>query len=64
MTKIKFYAVKVGYKPGINTSWKTAFDQVSVFSSVEFKSFKSRKPKRFISERDDEDPTRKADHDV
>ena len=59
MTKTKFYAVKAGYKPGIY-SWKAAFDQVNGFSSAEFKSFRTRKEvEKFISECDDEDPTRK-----
>ena len=63
MTKTKFYAVKAGYKPGIYTSWKSAFDQVNGFNSAEFKSFNTRKEaEKFISKCDDEDPTRKADY--
>ena len=44
--------MKAGYKPGIYTSWKAAFDQVNGFISAE----------KFISKCDDEDPTRKADY--
>ena len=63
MTKTKFYAVKAGYKPGIYTSWKSAFDQVNGFNSAEFKSVNTRKEaEKFISKCDDEDPTRKADY--
>ena len=55
--------MKAGYKPGIYTSWKSAFDQVNGFNSAEFKSFNTRKEaEKFISKCDDEDPTRKADY--
>ena len=63
MTKTKFYAVKAGYKPGIYTSWKAAFDQVNGFNSAEFKLFNTRKEaEKFISKCNDEDPKRKADY--
>ena len=62
MTKTKFYAVN-RYKPGIYTSWMSAFDQVNGFNSAEFKSFNTRKEaEKFISKCDYEDPTRKADY--
>lgn len=37
----KFYAVRVGVKPGIYTSWNEAQGQVIGYSKAEYKSFKS-----------------------
>lgn len=39
----KFYAVKVGRKPGIYESWPEAQNQVSGYKNAEYKSFKNKK---------------------
>jgi len=35
----KFYAVKIGKKPGIYTSWEECQKQVKGYSGSQFKSF-------------------------
>ncbi|HBE8718254.1 TPA: viroplasmin family protein [Clostridioides difficile] len=37
--KKKFYAVKVGRKPGIYSTWKDCLKQVNKYSGSSFKSF-------------------------
>ena len=41
MKKKKYYAVKVGYKPGVYKSWDECKEQVKYFSGSKFKSFSS-----------------------
>src|SRR5699024_10496979 len=39
MAKTKYYAVKLGYNPGIFTTWKETQEQVSGYSGAVYKSF-------------------------
>ena len=40
---MKYYAVKIGRKPGIYTDWSSANEQVLGFSGAQYKSFKTSK---------------------
>ena len=42
MAKNKFYAVRVGIKPGIYTSWGEIEPLVKGYTGAQFKSFKTR----------------------
>ena len=39
MSKVKYYAVKIGKVPGIYMSWDECRENVSGFSGAEYKSF-------------------------
>ena len=39
MAKTKYYAVKLGYNPGIFTTWKETQEQVNGYSGAVYKSF-------------------------
>jgi ribonuclease HI len=39
--KIKYYAVKIGIKPGIYTSWDECKDNVTKYNGAQYKSFKT-----------------------
>ena len=43
MTKVKFYAVRNGVKPGIYNTWDDCKAQVSGYSGAEYKSFSTLK---------------------
>ena len=42
MAKSKFYAVRVGHKPGIYTSWAECQKHINGFSGAQYKSFHSQ----------------------
>ena len=62
MVKNKFYAVKVGKKPGIYQTWKECQDQVKGFPGAEFKSFLTQQEaKQWIKSKNLTSRTKKSD---
>ncbi|MCP1111561.1 viroplasmin and RNaseH domain-containing protein [Lachnospiraceae bacterium PM6-15] len=65
MTKNKFYAVKVGRKPGVYTTWPECQEQINGFSGAEFKSFKSlSEAEKYMSDEVIEDVASSEDVDI